>query len=125
MASSKDLEDHCWRDIVTPEILETYECYVRDTFIGTRPALLAIDLYHLVYKGGARPPNEITPDFPNTCGVYAHEAIALTRKLFAACRAARSCGPSSRISTSLRPSRRSRATWCSARNAPAPSSARR
>ena len=88
MASAKDFEDHCWSDIVTPEILETYKCYIRDTFIGTRPALLAIDLYNLVYKGGARPPHEITPDFPNTCGVYAHDAIEPTRKLFAACRRA-------------------------------------
>ena len=88
MASAKDFEDHCWSDIVTPEILSTYGCYARDTCIGTRPALLAIDLYNLVYKGGARPPHEITPDYPNTCGVYAQEAIEPTRKLFAACRAA-------------------------------------
>ena len=88
MAGPEDFEDHCWKDIVTPEILTTYEAYVRDTFVGTRPALLAIDLYNLVYKGGAHPPHEITPDFPNTCGIYAHEAIEPTRKLFAACRAA-------------------------------------
>ena len=88
MAGPEDFEDHCWKDIVTPEILTTYEAYVRNTFVGTRPALLAIDLYNLVYKGGANPPHEITPDFPNTCGVYAHEAIEPTRKLFAACRAA-------------------------------------
>ncbi len=88
MALAKDFEDHCWSDIVTPEILSTYDCYARDTRIGTRPALLAIDLYNLVYKGGARPPHEITPDYPNTCGAYAHEAIEPTQRLFAACRAA-------------------------------------
>ncbi len=88
MASANDFEDHCWSDIVTPEILSTYDCYVRDTFIGTRPALLAIDLYNLVYKGGAHPPHEITPEFPNTCGVYAHDAVEPTRSLFAACRRA-------------------------------------
>lgn len=88
MASAKDFEDHCWNDIVTPEILSTYDCYKRDTYIGTRPALLAIDLYNLVYKGGPQPPHVTTPDFPNTCGVYAHDAIEPTQKLFAACRAA-------------------------------------
>ena len=88
MALAKDFEDHCWSDVVTPEILSTSDCYARDTYIGTRPALLAIELYNLVYKGGAHPPHEITPDNPNTCGVYAHEAIEPTRKLFAACRAA-------------------------------------
>ena len=42
-------EDHCWQDIVTPEILETYTPYHRETYIGQRPALLAIDLYNLAY----------------------------------------------------------------------------
>ena len=88
MASAKDFEDHCWKDIVTPEILSTYDCYMRDTYIGTRPALLAIDLYNLVYKGGPQPPHMTTPDFPNTCGVYAHDAIGPTKKLIASCRAA-------------------------------------
>src|SRR5438132_490856 len=36
-------EDHCWKDIVTPDILETYKPYHRETYIGQRPALLAID----------------------------------------------------------------------------------
>ncbi len=87
MAGKSVFEDHCWQDIVTPEILKTYEAYIRDTYVGSRPAMLAIDLYNLVYKGGAEPPDVITPDFPNTCGVYAHEAIAPTRLLFEACRA--------------------------------------
>ena len=88
MARREAFEDHCWKDIVTPEITSTYEAYVRETFVGTRPALLAIDLYNLVYKGGAQPPHIITPEFPNTCGIYAHEAIEPTKRLFAACRAA-------------------------------------
>ncbi len=88
MASAEDFEDHCWSDIVTPEILSTYDCYARDTHIGTRPALLAIDLYNLVYKGGARPPHELDPEFPNSCGIPAHDAIEPTRKLFASARAA-------------------------------------
>ena len=45
-----DFEDHCWKDIVSPEILKTYTPYHRETFIGQRPALLAIDLYNLAYR---------------------------------------------------------------------------
>ena len=49
-----EFEDHCWKDIVTPEILKTYTPYHRETYIGQRPALLAIDLYNLAYEGGAK-----------------------------------------------------------------------
>jgi len=85
---SDDFEDHCWKDIVTPDILEVYSCYRRNTFVGPAPALLAIDLYELVYRGGAHPPATIAKDFPNACGHYAYEAIEPTKRLFAAARAA-------------------------------------
>jgi nicotinamidase-related amidase len=85
---ARDFEDHCWKDIVSPEILEIYKPYHREVFVGPRPALLAIDLYNLVYRGGARPPHEITAEFPSTCGEHAWNAIEPTKKLFAACRAA-------------------------------------
>src|SRR5579862_4316834 len=51
---SDDFEDHCWKDIVTPDILDIYSHYRRKTFVGPAPALLAIDLYELVYRGGAK-----------------------------------------------------------------------
>src|SRR5437773_12038930 len=54
MMAIANFEDHCWKDIVTPEILETYKPYHRETYIGQRPALLAIDLYNLVYEGGPK-----------------------------------------------------------------------
>ena len=81
-------EDHCWKDVVSPEILEVYSCYQRETFVGPNPALLAIDLYEVVYRGGALPPHRARQDFANSCGRYAHEAIEPTRQLFAAARAA-------------------------------------
>ena len=83
-------EDHCWKDIVTPDILEVYACYKRETFVGTAPALLAIDLYELVYRGGPHRPHEIAKEYPNACGCYAYEAIEPTKRLFAAARARRS-----------------------------------
>jgi nicotinamidase-related amidase len=85
---SDDFEDHCWKDIVTPDILEVYSCYQRKTFVGPAPALLAIDLYELVYRGGAHPPDKIAKSYPNACGHYAYDAIEPTRRLFAAARAA-------------------------------------
>lgn len=85
---SGDFEDHCWRDIVSPDDLEIYSHYRRQTFVGPAPALLAIDLYELAYKGGAKPPIELVKVNPSGCGRYAYEAIEPTRRLFAAARAA-------------------------------------
>ena len=85
---SDDFEDHCWKDIVTPDILDIYSHYRRKTFVGPVPALLAIDLYELVYRGGPKPSAELAKTFPSTCGHYAYDAIEPTKRLFAAARAA-------------------------------------
>jgi maleamate amidohydrolase len=85
---SDDFEDHCWKDIVTPDILEIYDAYRRKVFVGSAPALLAIDLYEVVYAGGALPPAKLAKSHPNSCGEYAHAAIEPTKQLFAAARAA-------------------------------------
>ena len=79
-------EDHSWQDIVTPEILETYTPYHRETYIGQRPALLAIDLYNLVYEGGPKFPHELVQDHKSSCGIYAYESIKPTQELFELCR---------------------------------------
>ena len=81
-------EDHCWKDLVTPDLLEIYSAYRRKVFVGGNPALLAIDLYELVYRGGARPPAELAKSYPSSCGEYAYAAIEPTRQLFAAARGA-------------------------------------
>src|SRR5581483_5200877 len=57
-------------------------------FIGPAPALLAVDLYEMVYQGGHRPVSEVIEEFPMSCGEFAWAAIAPTRQLFAAARAA-------------------------------------
>ena len=88
MAHKNQFEDHCWRDLYSNEDYATYAPYIRETFIGKKPAVLAIDLYNLVYKGGARPPHEIIEEFPSTCGKYAYEAIDPIVKLLAAGRQA-------------------------------------
>jgi nicotinamidase-related amidase len=83
-----DFEDHCWKDVVAPDVLEIYRQYERRTFVGPAPALIAIDLYELVYQGGNRPVIELVKDHPSTCGEYAWTAIEPTKRLFAAARAA-------------------------------------
>ncbi|TDF98573.1 isochorismatase family protein [Paenibacillus piri] len=80
-------EDHCWKHLMSPEVLQIYKAYERDTFIGSRPALLAIDLYNSAYEGGDKPVIDLQRDFPSSCGEYAWTAIEPTKRLFQAARA--------------------------------------
>ncbi len=88
MASIDKFNDHCWRDVVSESDLALYSGWRRETFVGARPALLAIDLYDLVYRGGPLQPPLINDRYPNTCGIFAHRAIAPTKRLLAAARRA-------------------------------------
>jgi maleamate amidohydrolase len=85
---TNDFEDHCWKDVVAPEILALYGSYQRKIFVGPAPVLLAIDLYELVYAGGALPPEQLAKSHPSSCGQYAHTAIEPTKRLFASARTA-------------------------------------
>ena len=78
-----EFEDHCWTDVVSPEDLELYRHYRRDTYVGKRPALLVIDLYNMAYEGGSRPVHEVAKEFPSACGEYAWNAIEPTKQLLA------------------------------------------
>jgi maleamate amidohydrolase len=86
---SDDFEDHCWKDVVSADVLDLYARYEREVFVGPSPALLAIDLYELTYEGGARPIAEISKIYPSSCGEHAWEAIEPTVRLFAAARSAK------------------------------------
>jgi maleamate amidohydrolase len=88
MTSIDRFEDHCWKDVIPEADIKLYSGWRRETFVGPRPALLAIDLYDMVYRGGPHSPYELNDRFANTCGIYAHAAIAPTKQLFAAARAA-------------------------------------
>ena len=88
MASIDNFNDHCWRDVIPEADLELYSGWRRETFVGGRPALLAIDLYELVYRGGPHSPYELNTRYPNSCGIYAHRAIAPTKPLLATARRA-------------------------------------
>ena len=82
-----NFEDHCWKDVVSPDALEVYSHYKRETCIGPRPALLAIDLYNLVFYGGAKPVHEVAKEYPSSCGVNAWNAIKPIQELLTLCRA--------------------------------------
>lgn len=88
MAAREDFENHCWKDLISEEDMRLYAPYRRETRVGEAPALLAIDLYAAVYRGGDKSPYELREEFPNSCGKYAHAAIEPTRKLFDAARRA-------------------------------------
>jgi maleamate amidohydrolase len=83
-----DFEDHCWKDVIPPQVLALYAAYQRQTFVGPAPALVAIDLYESAYQGGDKPMAELLKSYPNSCGANAYAAIAPTQRLFAAARRA-------------------------------------
>ena len=74
-------EDHVWKDVVSPEDLELYQHYRREMRVGQRPAVLLIDLYNQVYKGGPGPVHEVAKRFPSACGDYAWDAVEPTKRL--------------------------------------------
>lgn len=79
-------EDHCWRDVFSPQDLELYGHYKRELFIGPKVAILAVDLYESPYRGGPGLISEITKQFPASCGDYAWNAIPPTLALLDAAR---------------------------------------
>jgi nicotinamidase-related amidase len=88
MASIDKFEDHCWKDVVPESDMRIYAPYARDTVVGSHPALLCVDLYNLVYEGGAKSPIDIAPQYPSSCGIHAHRAVEPTKRLIAAARRA-------------------------------------
>ncbi len=87
---TRDFEDHCWQDVVSSDELEIYRTmFGREVRgVGPKPALIAIDLYNKVYRGGPGPVVEINRQYRGACGVHAWDALEPTVKLFAAARAA-------------------------------------
>lgn len=67
--------EHCWEQVVPEETQYIYRHYSRDLPLGERPAILAIDLYNLVFEGGPRPIRELVDRYPSSCGEVAYRAI--------------------------------------------------
>lgn len=81
-----DFEDHCWRGLFPPEVLDLYSHYKRDVRVGPRPALVLIDLYRLAYEGGPLPVAEVAKTYPSSCGIAGWTAMPPTVRLIAAAR---------------------------------------
>jgi len=88
LRSDDPFEDHCWKDIIPPDVIELYSNYRREVGVGPSPALVAIRPVRARLPGRAKPVPEVMTTYPNSCGEYAWAAIAPTQRLFAAARAA-------------------------------------
>jgi maleamate amidohydrolase len=86
MASIDKFRDHGWKDVVPAVDQKIYEPYSRATYVGRKPALLAVDLYNLVYRGGNAAPETLVDRYPSSQGWFAHRTIAPIQRLIAAAR---------------------------------------
>lgn len=76
-----------WHDILDDELRAILARREDKPALGKRPALIAVDLYDLVYDGGPRPVTELMTEFPASCGEFAWAALPPTIDLFKAVRA--------------------------------------
>ena len=83
-----DFEDHCWRDVVSPEALEVYAPYRRETGIKGKPALLCVDLWTSVFPDGPGTLAEARAANPRSCGPYAWAAKPVLERLLDTMRSA-------------------------------------
>jgi nicotinamidase-related amidase len=66
---------HCWEDVLTEEIRTLYPPSRSDTRLGAAPALLAVDLYAVVFPDGPVPVVDAVGTQPRSCGIYAWQAM--------------------------------------------------
>lgn len=76
-----------WDDILDDELKGLLGRRLPQPLLGRRPALIAVDLYDLVYDGGPKPVAELMDRYPASCGEFAWAALPATIKLFEAVRA--------------------------------------
>jgi len=77
---------HCWDDVIDAPTRAIYTAYERERRIAKRPAVLAVDLYNVVFDGGAESVTDLVHRYPSSCGVYAWNAIEPIRRLLGAAR---------------------------------------
>ena len=88
-AMTDDFEDHCWKDVISPEVLEVYACYqAQDIRRAECGAAGDRSLRSGLSRAARSRPHKLAKTHPNSCGEYAHAAIEPTKRLFAAARAA-------------------------------------
>jgi maleamate amidohydrolase len=76
-----------WKDVVDAPTQALLAKRAVPAFAGRRPAVVAVDLYDLVYDGGPRPVKELIEHFPASCGERAWKALPPTVELYSRARA--------------------------------------
>ena len=71
-----------WDDVLDTETRQLLARRPNRPNAGRSPALIAIDLYDLVYDGGPRPVSELMDQYPSSCGEFAWRALPKTIELF-------------------------------------------
>jgi maleamate amidohydrolase len=78
--------EHLWSGVVDAATRALLATRAVQPFAGKRPAIVAVDLYDLVYDGGPRPVRELMALHPASCGEHAWRALPPTLRLYAAAR---------------------------------------
>ena len=78
--------EHLWSGVVDAATRALLATRALAPFAGRRPAIVAVDLYDLVYDGGPRPVRELMERYPASCGEHAWRALPPTVGLYAAAR---------------------------------------
>ena len=78
---------HLWSAVVDAPTRALLARRMVPPFTGLCPAIVAVDLYDLVYDGGARPVRELIEQYPASCGERAWNALVPTLRLYAEARA--------------------------------------
>lgn len=68
-------EDHCWRDVIPPEVLDVYAAYRRPVGLRGTTALLAVDLFACVFPSERRPVLDACREDSRSCGHFAWDAV--------------------------------------------------
>jgi nicotinamidase-related amidase len=79
--------NHLWDQIVDAPTRALLDRRAVAPFRGSRPAIVAVDLYDLVYDGGPRPVRELIEQYPASCGERAWNALPPTVELYRTARA--------------------------------------
>jgi maleamate amidohydrolase len=75
-----------WEDVLDEDLTRLLKRRHPKPMLGKRPAVIAVDLYDLVYDGGPRPVIELMEHYPASCGEFAWAALPATIELFATAR---------------------------------------
>jgi maleamate amidohydrolase len=74
--------ENLWNDVIDAQTRALLVRRKVPAFAGRRPALVAVDLYDLVYDGGPQPVRELMERYPASCGEHAWRALPPTIRLY-------------------------------------------